>query len=190
MYKEPKYLIKFTNVQNDNGTVWYTIDVDGFSFRFSFPRRMNIGHSNRGSAICAIYILPAKSLNIGMSCLCSHRANCLEALIRRSFKKGKKSFKITTILFSKQLILTNFRNCFSSSIIINRPKKWWNLALSHQNYNLIAQWSIRKKTNNCSSKRYFSKLWQKQRQRWSKATNMRLKSKTKQEENLTSNSKR
>ena len=24
---EPKYLIKFTNAHNDNGTVWYTIDV-------------------------------------------------------------------------------------------------------------------------------------------------------------------
>ena len=26
MKKEPKYLIKFTNVHNDNGTVRYTID--------------------------------------------------------------------------------------------------------------------------------------------------------------------
>lgn len=25
--REPKYLIKFNNAYNDNGTVWYTINV-------------------------------------------------------------------------------------------------------------------------------------------------------------------
>jgi hypothetical protein len=27
MIKEPKYLVKFTNAYNDNGTVWYTVKV-------------------------------------------------------------------------------------------------------------------------------------------------------------------
>ena len=27
MIKEPKYLVKFTQTHNDNGTVWYTIEV-------------------------------------------------------------------------------------------------------------------------------------------------------------------
>ena len=27
MIKEPKYMVKFTQAYNDNGTVWYTIQV-------------------------------------------------------------------------------------------------------------------------------------------------------------------
>ena len=27
MIKEPKYLVKFTETNNDNGTVWYKVEV-------------------------------------------------------------------------------------------------------------------------------------------------------------------
>ncbi len=101
MNKEPKYLIKFTHVHNDNGTVWYTIDVFCRLFRFSIQRRTNIGPSSKGSAICAICTSVAKRANIKTSCLSFRLVNSLEALIRHSFKKGKKNFKTTTILFSK-----------------------------------------------------------------------------------------
>jgi hypothetical protein len=51
MIKEPKYLVKFTNAYNDNGTVWYTIDVRISLGRFSSPKKISTGPSRKGSAI-------------------------------------------------------------------------------------------------------------------------------------------
>jgi hypothetical protein len=50
MIKEPKYLVKFTNAQNDNGTVWYTIDVALTLSRFSTPKKISTGPSRKGLA--------------------------------------------------------------------------------------------------------------------------------------------
>lgn len=99
---EPKYLIKFTNAHNDNGTVWYTIDVIKKIFRFSSPNKTNIGLSKKDLATCVIYILRVKKQNIKINCLYSHLVNFLEVRIRHLFKKEKKNFKTTIILFSNR----------------------------------------------------------------------------------------
>jgi hypothetical protein len=119
MKHEPKYLIKFTNVQNDNGTVWYTIDVSSNLLRFFIPRRTSTGLSRRGLVICGICTLLVRRVNIGMNCPSSLLANFLEVLMRLSSKSGKKNCKTTIILFSRVLILKNFPNYFNFSILTN-----------------------------------------------------------------------
>jgi hypothetical protein len=50
MKKEPNYLIKFTNAYNDNGTVWYTINVILTELRFLMQNKNKIGHLSSDSA--------------------------------------------------------------------------------------------------------------------------------------------
>jgi len=44
MIKEPKYMVKFTSAYNDNGTVWYTVNVINCLSRFSILERTRLGH--------------------------------------------------------------------------------------------------------------------------------------------------
>lgn len=147
MKQEPKYLIKFTNAHNDNGTVWYTIDVTFKLLRFSSPRRINTGHSKNDSVICVTCTSLAKRVNIRISYRCSLLASFLVALMRLSSKKGKKSWKTTIILYSKVLILMNFRICYNFSITTNPSRKYKNPTRSHHRSILKALLNLRKKIN-------------------------------------------
>jgi hypothetical protein len=101
---EPKYLIKFTNAHNDNGTVWYTIDVTLKILRFSSRKKTNIGLFKKDSAICVIYISHAKKPNTKMNYLFFHLVNFLGVRMKLLSKKEKNNYKTTTILSSKRLI--------------------------------------------------------------------------------------
>ena len=132
MKLEPKYLIKFTNVQNDNGTVWYTIDVRPSSFRFFIPRRTSTGLSRKDLVTCGICTLLVKRASIRISYLSSRLASFLTALMRPSSKNAKRSSRTTIILFSKVLILRNFLSCFTFSILTSRSRNLISLTTNRQ----------------------------------------------------------
>lgn len=121
MIKEPKYLIKFANAQNDNGTVWYTIDVPDHWSRSTSPKKKITGPSRKGSATWGIYISTAKKPSSKTNCLSSPPGNSSAPPKNPSSRRGKNNWKTTTTPFSKQSPSMNSQNSSSSSILTN-PK--------------------------------------------------------------------
>lgn len=104
MIKDPKYLVKFTNAYNDNGTVWYTVQVIPSLLRSSVLKKASLGHSKNAIVACAQSMRIARRESIEMIYRPSLQENYLEIQARSSSREGKKSLKITTVLCLGQSI--------------------------------------------------------------------------------------
>lgn len=191
MSKDPKYLVKFTNAQNDNGTVWYTIDVDYCLFRYFRPKTIFVGLTKKGSVICANYMSIAKRPNIKINCQYFLPENCSGVQMKLLSRKERNNWRITTILCWRVSVSMNYQIFYISWTPTNpksTPVPIRDLAvriliLPKRQFRINLEIKINR------PKRYLKRSWERHLRRWSKATSTILKFKTKPGESSTKSSR-
>lgn len=186
MIKEPKYLVKFTNAYNDNGTVWYTVKVRLHPHRSSTPRRAKSGPSRKDTAACAPSTKTATRASGKTNCLISPRANSSETPARNSSRRGRRNLRTTIAPSSGQSTSMTCPKCSPSSTPTSQSSQSPRATKGPPNPNtLLKRRRRRRRTSRGSSTRSSSST----KKRWSKATNSITILRMRPGANSTSNSK-
>ena len=186
MIKQPKYLVKFTNAYNDNGTVWYTVKVRLSPYRSSTPSRVKSGHSRKDIAGCGPSTRIVIRASGRMTCLISLQENYLEILVRSSFRNGRRNFRTTIAPSSGLSILMTCLKYLHSSTIISQSSLNPSQTKELTSLNTLLKKLRRKKK---ISKGYLMKSSSNTKRKWSKATSSTMILRMRPGVNSTSNSK-
>ena len=160
-------MVKFTHAANDNGTIWYTVQVFVFIVRFLMRKRKSLGSSRRDIAKCVPFIKIARRPNGETTYLNSLLGNSSAIQVNSSSKNERNNSKTIIVLFLELFKSSNSPKFSSFSTPTSRSKKN-KRQLSRPN-----------KMNNMRNLKKSKSRWRKSlrissitlKSKWSKATN-------------------